>query len=191
MTFSDPSPTQGGHTLLRGRQYEIKAQRMEGADLLFILESAPPDRLLRMRDARLAFRAVASVAIECQTPDPLSEAPAAWKPVTVGPGKLVGWVITRLEFADGRAVVDLDERREEGPIQSGFDTLAIACAAVELKASFSFRRNLIGLFLTWPVIFGAMMAFLLVFANLINSPAGRLLFDMFVAPFSLAPFRSP
>ena len=142
---------------MQKRRYLIRHLHAEGGEIRLALETWHPSTLL-LYDAALKFRQVASVSRKAGDPYAPASAESVWEPVTLLEGRLTDWEITSLTLLAGIAVMRVEEKREEGPVQNGFETLGIQCAAIDLSDSFAWRRSGLAVVQSWPILLAAGLA---------------------------------
>ena len=142
---------------MQKRRYLIRHLHAEGSEIRLALETWHPSSFL-LYDAALTFRQVASVSRKAGDPYAPASVGSVWEPVTLLERRLTDWEITSLSLLAGRAVMRVEERREEGPVQNGFETFGIQCAAIDFSDSFAWRRSGLATLQSWPVVVAVGMA---------------------------------
>ena len=136
---------------MQKRRYLICHLRAEGSEIRLALETRHPSTLL-LYDAALKFRQVASVSRKAGDPYAPVSAESVWEAVTLLEERLTDWEITSLSLLAGIAVMRVEEKREEGPVQNGFKTLGIRCTAIDFSDSFAWRRSGLAMLQSWPIV---------------------------------------
>ena len=142
---------------MQKRTYAIRHLHADAGEIRLALETRHPTALF-LYDAALTFRQVASVSRKAGDPYAPASAASVWEPVTLLGGTFTDWEITSLTLLAGMAIIRVEEKREEGPIQNGSEILRIQCAAIDFVDSFAWRRSGLAVLQSWPVVLAAALA---------------------------------